>query len=117
MSYDPYVSRRQEQLRNAALIAWISYAVGLATSWVTGPIGFIIALVKRGDSVGTIWESHFDALFRSGVLCFLGYTIGWLLVFTVIGAIIGFPLLLVTWIYNVYVVVRGGLRLFDGRPY
>lgn len=117
MTHDTYLSRREEQLRNAALIAWISYAVGLATSWITGPIGFIIALVKKGDAVGTVYESHFDALIRSGILVFLGYTIGWIFVFTFIGAIIGFPILAITWIYNVYVVVKGMLRLLDGRPY
>ena len=114
---DGYASRQDRRLKNAALVAWISYAVGLATSWITGPIGFIIALVKRDDARGTPYASHFDALLKAGILCFVGYTLGWILVVTVIGAVIGVPLLIATWIYNVFVVVKGLLRLLDGRGY
>lgn len=110
---DPYSTRRREALHNAVLIAWISYAVGLLTSWVTGPIGFIIALVKRGDAIGTIYESHFAALIRSGIIVFIGYAVGWVLT----PVLIGFPILILTFVYNLYVVVRGLLRLSERRPY
>lgn len=114
MAYREYdVSSRSEGLRNAALLAWICYAVGLLSSWLTGPIGFVVALVKRGDSVGTVYESHFNAVIRSGIICFIGYTLGWITVW--IG--IGFVILFAVWLYNVYVVIRGFMRLMERRPY
>lgn len=118
MAYGGYESgRRSEGLRSAAMVAWITYVLGLFTSWVTGPVGFIIAMVKRADAIGTPYESHFDAIIRSGLICFIGYSVGWILVFTVIGIIIGGPILLATWLYNVYVVIRGLLRISERRPY
>lgn len=114
MGYDhAYVTVREERLHTLALIAWITYAVGLLTSWVTGPIGFVIALMKQGEARGTIYESHFRAVVRSGIILFIGYAVGWAL--TVV--VVGFFILPIVWIYNVWVVVKGLLRLIDRRPY
>lgn len=114
MAYREYdITSRSESLRNAALVAWICYAVGLLTAWVTGPIGFIIALVKRADAINTAYESHFSAIIRSGLIIFIGNVIGWLLVW--LG--IGFLILAAVWVYNIFVVVKGLLRLSERRPY
>lgn len=114
MSYDrAYVTVREERLHTLGLIAWACYAVGLLTSWITGPIGFIIALMKQGEARGTIYESHFRAQIRSGVLLFIGYAVGWMTT----PILIGFGILALTWIYNVWVVVAGTMRLVDRRPY
>jgi uncharacterized membrane protein len=115
---DEVIDAGQEaRLHNRALIGWISYGVGLVTSWVTGPIGFIIALISLSESKSTRYESHFQAMVQGGLICFCGYTLGWLLIFTFIGAILGGPLLLVTWLYNLYIVVRGLMRVSERRRY
>lgn len=114
MSYDhAYVTVREERLHTLGLIAWVTYAVGLLTAWVTGPIGFILALIKLGEARGTIYESHFRALIRSGIILFVGYAVGWITT----PILIGFGILAIMWLYNVWVVVKGILRIVDRRPY
>jgi uncharacterized membrane protein len=75
-------------------------------------IGVIIAYVKRDDVRGTWLESHFRWQIA---------TFWWGLLFGVIGlvlalALVGFVVLFAVWVWAIYRVVKGWLRLNDGRP-
>jgi len=110
---DPMSRPSRESLHNAALLAWILYAVGLFTGGLATFIGWIIALVKRGDAAGTVYDSHFAALVRCGVWLVVLYAVGWLTVWILIGWVI----LLGAWVYNLVVVVKGILALSNRQPY
>jgi uncharacterized membrane protein len=98
-------------LKNIALVVYILQA--LSFLWgVTAIVGVIINYVKREDARGTIYESHFDWQIR---------TFWWGLLWAIIGvvlaiALVGFAILFVAWIWAIYRVVKGWLRLSEGKP-
>jgi uncharacterized membrane protein len=116
------------------------YAIGLVMFWPAF-IGLVIAYVKRGDVAGTFLASHYGWLIRT----FWGWTVGFALGLGVIlalvvpavaamnrrgeiasatftlpwemlgGAVAGGMTFLVVWCWVVYRLIRGTLRLADGR--
>jgi len=74
-------------------------------------VGVIVNYVKRSDVRGTLLESHFKWQIR---------TFWWSLLWGIIGYItlivyIGFAILLLLAVWYIYRIVRGFLRLNDGR--
>lgn len=76
-------------------------------------VAVVINYVKRDDVRGTVYESHFD--WQIG-------TFWWGLLWTVLGMILifafglGFLILGVAYIWLIYRVVKGFLKLTEGRP-
>jgi uncharacterized membrane protein len=94
-----------------ALVVYVLYALSFLYG-ITMIIGVIIAYVKRDDVRGTWLESHFRWQIA---------TFWWGLLFGVIGlvlalAMVGFVVLFAVWVWAIYRVVKGWLRLNDGRP-
>jgi uncharacterized membrane protein len=79
---------------------------------ITAIVAIIINYVKREDVKGTLYENHFDwqiSTFWWGLLWFaLGWITAWFL--------IGFVVLFVVWIWIIYRVVKGWLKLSEGKP-
>ena len=48
-------------LRSLAIVCYVLFLLACVNG-ITAIIGLIIAYVKRGDAVGTVWRSHFDNL-------------------------------------------------------
>lgn len=98
-------------LKNVALVVYVLQA--LSFLWgVTALVGLIINYVKRDDARGTVYESHFDWQIR---------TFWWGLLWAVIGLIlalvlVGFLVLFVAWVWMIYRVVKGWLKLTEGKP-
>jgi uncharacterized membrane protein len=97
--------------KNVALVVYVLYALSFLYG-ITMIIGVIIAYVKRDDVRGTWLESHFRWQIA---------TFWWGLLFGVIGlvlalAMVGFVVLFAVWVWAIYRVVKGWLRLNDGRP-
>jgi uncharacterized membrane protein len=120
-------------------VAYGLYALGLVMFW-PAVIGLIVAYVKRGDVAGSFLDSHYGWLIRT-----FWWWIGWFalavagMVVMVLpgaiemgrtlqsaqmlrlpwevlgGAIAGGTVILVVWFWVVYRLVRGTLRLADGR--
>lgn len=79
---------------------------------ITAIVGVIINYVKRDDVAGTVYANHFDWQIR---------TFWWGLVWTVVGALlaiflVGFVVLFVVWVWAIYRVVKGWLKLADNQP-
>lgn len=96
--------------RNVALVVYVLYALSFLYG-VTAIAGVVIAYIKRDDVRGTWLESHFAWQIR---------TFWWGLVWTALGIVlaivgVGFLILLAVWIWAIYRVVKGWLRLNDGR--
>ena len=86
----------------------LSFAFGL-----TALIGLVINYVKREDVAGTLYQSHFDWQIR---------TFWWGLLWSVIGFVLmfafglGLVVLFVAWVWAIYRVVKGWLKLTEGKP-
>ena len=86
----------------------LSFAFG-----VTALIGLVINYIKREDVAGTLYQSHFDWQIR---------TFWWGLVWSVLGFVLmlafglGLIVLFVAWVWAIYRVVKGWLKLTEGKP-
>jgi uncharacterized membrane protein len=100
-----------------AQVLYILHAISPFTLWSLSLLAVIIGAFARDNVRGTWVETHYAYLLRT----FL-WGIVWLVVASVIFTItvIGFFLLFIPWgiltIWYLYRVVRGWLRLNDGRP-
>ena len=76
-------------------------------------VAIVINYVKRDDVRGTVYESHFSWQIR---------TFWWGLVWTLVGMVLLFALGLglivlgVVYVWLIYRVVKGFLKLTEGRP-
>ena len=91
----------------------------VVTAFLTGwpsIIAVIMNYVKRGEAAGTFLESHFGWQMRTFWFALLWVVIGWLLIVTIIGAVIGVPLLLGVGIWVLYRIIRGWINLANRQP-
>ena len=79
-------------------------------------VAVILNYVKRGDARGTWVDSHFRWQIRTFWFALLWAIIGWVLIFTIIGAVLGVPILIALTLWLIYRIGRGWLRLGDRRP-
>lgn len=108
------IARTPEQiasLRQLTLVIYILYAL----SWLIGIsaiVAIVINYVKREDTVGTIYESHFTWQIR---------TFWWALLWCVVGLLsmvilVGFVILFAAAVWTIYRIVKGWLYWNDRRP-
>ena len=91
----------------------------IVTAFLTGwpsIIAVILNYVKRGATHGTYLDSHFGWQIRTFWYAVLWALIGLVLIFTVIGVVIGVPLLLLLGLWVLYRVARGWVTLAHGKP-
>ena len=86
----------------------LSFAFG-----VTALIGLVINYIKREDAAGTLYQSHFDWQIRTFWWGLLWCVLGFVLMFA-FG--LGLIVLFVAWVWAIYRVVKGWLKLNDGKP-
>jgi uncharacterized membrane protein len=103
-----------EQLKSAKNVTTVIYALYAASFFlgVTAIVAIIMNYVKKEDMTGTFLESHFRWQIRS-----FWYGLLWLL----LGALtlligVGFIVWGVTYVWLIYRIVKGWLRLNDNRP-
>jgi uncharacterized membrane protein len=108
------VAKTAEELQSLKTITTVVYALqALSFIWgLPALVAVIINYVKRDDARGTLYESHFHWQIKS---------FWWGLLWTVLGIalafiLIGFVVLLVAYVWMIYRVVKGWLKLADGKP-
>ena len=108
------VTRTSEELASLKTITTVVYALqALSFFWgVPALVAIIINYVKRDDARGTVYESHFDWQIRSFWWGLLWSVIGLLLAVV----LVGFLVMFIAWIWMVYRVVKGWLKLTEGQP-
>ena len=79
-------------------------------------VAVILNYIKRGDARGTWADSHYRWQIRTFWFALLWAIIGWVLVFTIIGVVLGVPILIALTLWLIYRIGRGWLRLGDRRP-
>jgi uncharacterized membrane protein len=106
-------------LHTLAIVVGIVGAATVIGSFV-GSLPSIVAVilnyVKRGDARGTWIASHYRWQIRTFWFTLLWALIGWALVITIIGAVMGVPVLIALTLWLIYRIGRGWLRLRDRRP-
>jgi uncharacterized membrane protein len=110
----PATGKTPEELAGLKTVTMAVYILqALSFLWgITALIGLIINYVKRDDARGTIYESHFNWQIRSFWWALLWAVIGLLLAIL----LVGFVVLFVAWIWMIYRVVKGFLKLTEGKP-
>ena len=98
-------------LKNVTMVVYALQA--LSFLWgVTAIVGIVVNYVKRDDARGTLYESHFDWQIR---------TFWWGLLWGVVGVatiwlLVGFVVLGAAWVWAVYRVIKGWIKLNEGKP-
>ena len=76
-------------------IAGSATVIGSFIGSVPSIVAVILNYVKRGDARGTWAESHYRWQIRTFWFAVLWFLIAWLLIVTILGALIGVPILVV----------------------
>jgi uncharacterized membrane protein len=97
-------------------IAGTATVVGSFVGSVPSIVAVILNYVKRGEARGTWLESHYSWQIRTFWFALAWFLIAWALILTVVGALVGVPLLIALTLWLVYRIARGWLRLIDREP-
>ncbi len=97
-------------------IAGSATIVGSFVGSVPSIIAVILNYAKRSDARGTWIDSHYRWQIRTFWFALLWFLVGWLLIITIVFAVIGIPILIALTVWLVYRIARGWLRLNDHRP-
>ena len=101
-----------------ALVSGLVGSVALLLSFlasIPSIVAVVINYVKRGAVCGTWLESHFRWQIRTFWFALLWVVVSIVLLITVIGAIFGLIMLMVTSVWVIYRVTRGWWVLLHGR--
>lgn len=98
--------------RTWAMIVWGLYIASYFTAFLTLLVGVVIAYVKRGELAGTPFESHMTSAIRTFWISLIGGILG--AITTVV--LIGFLILVVLAVWQIFRVIRGMIRAIDSQP-
>jgi uncharacterized membrane protein len=120
MTYDPGPTQASSDSNKTLTV--ILYALSLAgfVTGITAFVALIIALVKKADVRGTIYESHLDLIIWTNiwaVVAFIAVTIvGTVLLIVLIGAAILWLGYLAVAVWYGARLILGLIKLMDNRP-
>ena len=103
-------TREDAQNKSLTQIIYGLYAAAIL-GFPTNIAAIIVNYVKRDDVVGTLYESHFRWQMRTFWVTLLWGFIGVILCFVVVG----FFVLGILYIWYIYRIVKGWLRLTEGK--
>src|SRR5918996_2772632 len=102
--------------RFAAILAHLSAPIAALLSAgslsLLGPL--LVWLVKKNDPYA---RRAAAGAFNFNLTFWLLYLISWLLIFTVVGALIGIPMIIVLFLVSAWCHVKGAVRAANDRPY
>lgn len=94
------------------IIVYALIGIGLFTA-VPILIGAVWAIIKRRETLGTIYHSHLTNVIRV-----FWWGLFWSLVASILlAAVIGVPILMAAWLWSLYRVVNGLSKTFSDMPY
>jgi len=104
-------AQKLASLKQLTLIIYILYALS-AFVGLTAIVAIVINYVKREETAGTIYESHFTWQIRTFWFSLLWAVVGF--VTLILG--VGFFVLVADSIWVIYRIVKGFLNWNDGKP-
>ena len=102
-----------ESLRGTVILCYALFLFGWPTVHITTVVALVLAYVQRGESRGTLWESHFSNLIETFWTALILAIIAIPLCFV----FIGIPLLFGVAVWVLYRTIKGLLRAIESRPY
>jgi uncharacterized membrane protein len=102
---------RLESLKQLTMIIYILQAASLFVG-ITGIVAIVMNYVKRDDTVGTLYESHFTWQIRTFWWGLLWAVVGFITMFV----LVGFAILFANFVWCIYRIVKGFLNWNDGKP-
>jgi len=103
---------RQTEPRTWAIVVWSLYIASYLSFAVTMLVGVIIAYIKRDELAGTPFASHMTSAIRTFWISLIVGVIGVVLAF--VG--IGFIILGLLALWQLFRAIRGLVRAIDGAP-
>lgn len=104
----------EEKLASLKTLSHVIYGIYALSlfSGVPAIVGIVLNYIKLGDARGTWLESHFRWQIR---------TFWWAVLWSIIGTItlivfVGWVVLGVTYVWVIYRIAKGWLKLNDGQP-
>ena len=122
MSIEPAAApaRTLEDEKRVAHVLYILHLLAPFTAWLLAAVAVILGAYNRADVRGTCLESHFSWLSRTfwwGLLWIVVFgLVSVLLVITVILIPLAYLLYLGLFVWYLYRVVKGWIRLNKGQP-
>jgi uncharacterized membrane protein len=106
--------------RNAVTLMYVLHALAPFTFWTLAVVAIIIGFVKAPDVRGSVLESHVAYLARTfwwSLLWIAGCAlISFVLIITIVGILIYWLPWVILFVWYLYRVIRGWMRLNDGLP-
>ena len=114
--YQPYSGASPDAVppassRIAAILAHLSAPIAALLS--AGSLSLLGLLMKNDPNARRAAAGAFNFNLSFWVL----YLVSWLLIFTVIGAVIGIPLIIALFVVSAWCHIKGAIRAADDRPY
>lgn len=106
-----------DSLRISAIVIYVLFLAGWPTLHLTTIAGVILAYVQRDAARGTLWESHIEAIistFWTGIVVGVA---GILACITIVGLVVGIPLLVGLSVWLLYRTIRGLIHAIDNRVF
>ena len=114
--YQPYPATPAGSSRIAAILAHLSAPIAALLSAgslsLVGPL--LVWLLKKDDPIA---RRAAAGAFNFNLSFWVLYLLSLLLILTVIGALVGVPLLVVLFLVSAWCHVKGAVRAADDRPY
>jgi uncharacterized membrane protein len=109
----PIAQPSSADTRTLAIIVYLLYLGAVLCVGLSGVAGVVLAYIKRDETRGTLWESHFEnAIHAFWVwfgLCAIGVLTAWFLV--------GFVFIAAGFVYFIYRTIKGLILAVDSKPY
>lgn len=106
------LSQEEMSAKQNAQIAYVLMLLGMFTG-ILWFVGAIWAMLKIGDARGTRFEDHYSNIIRVFIIGLVLSVVGGIL--TII--LIGWLVLLAVFVWSVFKIVKGLVRLSDNQPY
>ena len=106
--------KNYENLKDITILVYLLQAIAFVG--FTPVIGLIINYFKKSEVAGSILDSHFRWQIRTFWWGLLWFSLASFLIFIWIGIPIGYPMLVILFVWWFYRLIRGWLRLNKGRP-
>lgn len=109
----PVLSRQDRSWGVIAHLSAIIAAV-LSAGWLSliGPL--VVYLLKKNQPAVRATAA---GAFNFNLAFWIVYLISWGLIFTLVGAVVGVPLLIIAFLVSVWCHLRGAMASYQGRPY
>lgn len=109
----PFVQPSSTDTRTLAIIVYGLYLGAVLCVGLSGLAGVVLAYIKRDESAGTIWHSHFENAIHAFWVWFGLVVIGALTLWF----LVGFIFIAAGFIYFIYRTIKGLILAIDAKPY